>query len=172
MGQNTQLVVFVREEKANKVNKYLASYFNRCGFAKMQLFDVIRIITTYIGPEGFKFPAQLHKAFKLEDGQFKGRATPQNVINWINKTQDNNNGGALLKLDVKGGYIEAGELYLFNDRETEGTKNVNRCVSFDEYTRFNPDYFDEDFIAYFKAFLRFYNIKIVEHKKGNLIDIS
>lgn len=90
----------------------------------MQLFDVIRIITTYIGPEGFKFPAQSHKAFKLEDGQFKGRATPQNVINWINKTQDNNNGGALLKLDVKGGYIEAGELYLFNDREIEGTKTL------------------------------------------------
>lgn len=117
MGQNTQSVVFVREEKANKVNKYSASYFNRCGFAKMQLF--IRIITTYIGPEGFKFPARLHKAFKPEDGQFKGRATPQNVINRINKTQDNNNGGALLKPDVKGGYTEAGELYLFNDRETE-----------------------------------------------------
>ena len=67
---------------------------------------------------------------------------------------------------LRGGYIEAGELYLFNDRETEGTKNVNRCVSFDEYICFNPDYFDEDFIAYFKAFLRFYNIKIVEYKKG------
>ena len=31
---------------------------------------------------------------------FKGKATPEKVMKWINDTQDNNNGGMLLKIKM------------------------------------------------------------------------
>lgn len=164
MGQRTQLVVEIFEKNRfkNGYKRSLASYHNQWGFAKMQIFDVMRLITTYINYEGFNFPDYLHKGFRLPESEsFNGIATPENVMTWINNYCDNNNGGALLKLLIKDYQVEAGKLYLFNDPESDGSGKVNRHVSLDEYVNFNPEYFNDDFINYFNSFLKFYNIKLM-----------
>ena len=88
----------------------------------MQLWDVMRFLTTYNGDDydGYKLPERLYKAYLMDDEYvFKGAATPENVMNWINTSQDNNDGGILLKvnMDRYGNMIESGELYIFNDPE-------------------------------------------------------
>ena len=187
MGQRTQLVIEVTETKHNyktgkdTKKKYIGSYHNQWGIGKMQLWDVIRFLTTYNGDyEDYKLPERLHKAYLMEDKYiFGGRVTPERVMEWMNTSQDNNNGGILLKVKLnKYGDIESGELYIFNDPEQEARKeyeknpnaeptyNVNRYISLREYIMYCPGYFNTDFLTAFIALLRFYNIKIVEPKEN------
>lgn len=189
MGQRTQMVVEVvktvedysTEKKTKKT--YLGSYHNQWGIAKMQLLDVMRFVTSYqdgFSKDAYVMPERLHKGFLMDDESvFKGKATPERVIDWLNK-QDNNNGGLLLKLNVDNfDYIQSGELYIFNDPEhdyDEAVKanggnedgvdysEVNRIISFMDYVTIFPEYFNPDFITAFTALMRFYNIKIVEPK--------
>ena len=186
MGQRTKMVVEVTETKHNyKTGKdtkkrHLGSYYNQWGIGKMQLWDVIRFLTTYNGCcEDYKLPERLHKAYLMEDKYiFGGKATPERVMEWMNTSQDNNNGGILLKVKLdKYGYIESGELYIFNDPETEACRiheknpdaecsyNVERYVSLREYVLYCPEYFNTDFLTAFTALLRFYNIEIIEPKE-------
>ena len=190
MGQRTQLVVEVTKVKKDfstgkKTKKtYVGSYHNQWGLGKMQLFDVIRMVTSYVDnmEDEYKFPDKLHKGWLLNGKEyehpFKGKVTPEKVMEWINTTQDNNNGGMLLKLKVdRFHYIESGELYFFNDPEREGSiyceqhpededawKNfkVDRQISFLDYINYTPEYFDEPFITAFTALMRFYNIQIMK----------
>ena len=192
MGQRTQLVVEVTKvEKDYSTGKktkktFVGSYHNQWGIGKMQLLDVIRMVTSYVDSmdREYTFPEKLHKAWLLNGKEyehpFKGKATPERVMNWINKTQDNNNGGLLLKLKVDHfNYIESGELYFFNDPEREsciyseqhpededGWKNfkVDRQISFWDYINYTPKYFNEPFVTAFTGLMRFYNIQIMEPK--------
>lgn len=191
MGQRTQLVVEVTKVTEDYTTKkktkktYVGSYHNQWGIGKMQLFDVIRMVTSYVDSmdEEYTFPERLHKAYLLNgkeyENPFKGKATPERVMKWLN-TQDNNNGGMLLKLKVdRFNYIESGELYFFNDPETEGSRyceqhpededawynfKVDRQISLLEYINYMPEYFNEPFITAFTALMRFYNIQIMEPK--------
>ena len=191
MGQRTQLVVEVtkvnEDYSTGKKSKktYVGSYHNQWGIGKMQLLDVIRMVTFYADSmdEEYTFPEKLHKGWLLNNKEyehpFKGKATPERVMNWINKTQDNNNGGLLLKLKVDHfNYIVSGELYFFNDPEKEYCDyydehpdgdsdkvfNVNRQISFLDYMNYTPEYFNEPFVTAFTALMRFYNIQIMEPK--------
>lgn len=189
MGQRTQMVVevvkTVEDYSTGKKTKktYLGSYHNQWGIAKMQLFDVMRFVTSYqdgFSKDAYAMPEQLHKGYRLDDESvFKGKATPERVMDWLNK-QDNNNGGLLLKLNVDNfDYIQSGELYIFNDPEREYSNHynehpdddsnkvfeVNRQISLFEYICLYPEYFNEPFITAFTALMRFYNIEIKEPKK-------
>lgn len=164
MGQRTQIVINVKNLDNGK--EQTASYYNQWGIGKMQLLDVVRALTEYVNyPEEYKMPDKLYKAWKMDDKEretpFKGDANPQNVIKWINDTQDNNNGGLLLKLSMKYGRIDSGELYLFNDPEAENVNRVNRAVTFEEYLNFNPEYINEDFNNMFLSMLKFFDVEIL-----------
>lgn len=186
MGQRTQIVIEVTKTEHNyktgkdTKKKYLGSYHNQWGIGKMQLWDVLRFLTTYNDCRGeYKLPERLHKAYLMDDKYiFTGKATPERVIDWFG-TQDNNDGGILLKVNLDGyGMIESGELYIFNDPEMEANKeyeknpnaepnySVNRYISLREYIMYCPEYFNVDFLTAFTALLRFYNIKIVEPKEN------
>ena len=193
MGQRTQSVFEVvktfEDYSTGKKSKktYVGSYHNQWGFAKMQLFDVMRFITTYqegCSKDDYNMPERLYKAYRLDGNEyerpFKGKATPKRVMDWMNKTQDNNNGGLLLKLNVDHfNYIQSGELYIFNDPEKDydeyydkhpdGDSNkvfdINRCISFFEYMSLYPQYFNEPFVTAFTALMRFYNIEIKEPER-------
>lgn len=188
MGQRTQMVVEVTETKHNYKTdkdsrvKHIGSYHNQWGMAKMQLFDVMRFLTTYNGDyEDYKLPEKLHKAWLMNDEYvFKGKVTPERVMEWMNTTQDNNDGGVLLKVKMdRYGYIESGELYIFNDPERDYSIayerdpksadgrdfKVDRYVTLLEYINYWPKYFNEEFLTAFTALLRFYNIKIIEPKE-------
>lgn len=185
MGQRTQMVIEVTKTEHNyktgkdTKKKYLGSYHNQWGIGKMQLWDVMRFLTTYnSGLDEYKLPERLHKAYLMDDKYvFTGKATPERVMDWF-RTQDNNNGGMLLKVNVnKYGDVESGELYIFNDPEQEASReyeknpnaepnySVNRYISLREYILYCPEYFNTDFLTAFTALLRFYNIKIVEPKE-------
>lgn len=185
MGQRTQMVVEVTKVEHNyktgkdTKKKYLGSYHNQWGIGKMQLWDVVRFLTTYNnGCEEYKLPERLYKAYLMDDKYvFTGKATPERVMDWF-RTQDNNNGGMLLKVNVnRYGDVESGELYIFNDPEIEASReyeknpnaepnySVNRYISLREYVLYCPEYFNTDFLTMFTALLRFYNIKIVEPKE-------
>lgn len=193
MGQRTQSVFEVvktfEDYSTGKKSKktYIGSYHNQWGIGKMQLLDVMRFVTTYqdgCSKDGYDMPERLYKAYKLDGKEyetpFKGKATPEKVMDWINKTQDNNNGGLLLKLNVDNfNDIQSGELYIFNDPEkdydnyydkhpdddSDKTFDVNRCISFFEYMSLRPRYFNEPFITAFTALMRFYNIEIKEPER-------
>ena len=190
MGQRTQSVFEVvktfEDYSTGKKSKktYVGSYHNQWGIAKMQLLDVMRFVTSYQegrSDDDYVMPEKLYKAYLLNDKEyehpFKGKATPKKVMDWINKTQDNNNGGLLLKLNVDNfNHIQSGELYIFNDAEKEYCDyydehpdgdsdkvfNVNRQISFFEYISLYPEYFNEPFVTAFTALMRFYNILIME----------
>lgn len=195
MGQRTQMVVevvkTVEDYSTGKKTKktYVGSYHNQWGIAKMQLLDVMRFVTSYrddFSKDDYVMPERLYKAYLLDGKEyehpFKGKATPEKVMDWINKSQDNNNGGLLLKLNVDNfDSIQSGELYIFNDPETEGSRyckehpeeeeawrnfKVDRVVRFVEYMNYDPQYFSGDeneaFITSFLSLLRFYKIKIME----------
>lgn len=196
MGQRTQLVVevtkieedYATEKKTKKT--FVGSYHNQWGIGKMQLLDVIRMVTSYVDSmdREYTFPEKLHKGWLLKGKEyehpFKGKATPERVMKWINTTQGNNNGGMLLKLNVDHfNYIKSGELYFFNDPETEYSRycdehpnedmswkefKVERVIRFVEYMNYDPMYFsDEDneaFVSAFIGLMRFYNIKIMQPK--------
>lgn len=194
MGQRTQLVVEVTKVTENyttgkKTKKtYVGSYHNQWGIAKMQLLDVIRFLTTYPDSmeEGFTFPERLHKGYLLNGSkyecQFKGKATPEKVMEWINTTQDNNNGGMLLKIEVdRHNYIQSGQLYIFNDPESEASRyyeqhpnedwaygrfKVERVIRFVEYMNYDAGYFsgadNEAFITSFLSLLKYYHIEIMQ----------
>lgn len=158
MGQRTQIVINVKNLDNGK--EQTGSYYNQWGLAKIQLLDVVRALTEYINyGEEYKMPDKLYKARKMGGEEcetpFKGDANPQNVIKWINETQDNDNGGLLLKLTTQNGFINSGKLYLFNDPEAENIDEVNRAVTFEEYLNFNPEYIDDDFSNMFLSMLRF-----------------
>lgn len=198
MGQRTQLVVEVTKvnedySTGKKTKKtYVGSYHNQWGIGKMQLLDVMRMVTSYVDSmeDEYKFPDKLHKGWLLNDKKyehaFKGKATPEKVMKWINTTQDNNNGGMLLKLNVDHfNYIESGELYFFNDPERESciyseqhpededaweNFKVDRQISFLDYINYTPEYFDEPFITAFTALMRFYNIKIMKPENNKRED--
>lgn len=202
MGQRTQLVVEVTKTERNYdtgkdvKTKYLGSYHNQWGIGKMQLLDVMRFLTTYVDScaDEYKFPDRLHKGWLLPEDQrpFKGKATPEKVMQWIHLTQDNNNGGMLLKVKMdRYGYIKSGELYIFNDPETEycrytdkhpdedidwGKFKVERVISFVEYMNYDPQYFsgseNEAFVSAFLSLLRFYNIKIMEPEQTKPIEVK
>lgn len=184
MGQRTQMVIEVTKTEHNyktgkdTKKKYLGSYHNQWGIGKMQLWDVMRFLTTYNnGREEYKLPERLHKAYLMDDEYvFTGEATPERVMDWFG-TQDNNDGGLLLKVNIdRCGNVESGELYIFNDPEmdahneykknpsAEPNYSVNRYMSLWDYVQYMPEYFNTDFLTAFTAFLRFYNIKIVEPK--------
>ena len=164
MGQRTQMVVEVTKCE----QKYTASYYNQWGIGKMQLLDVMRFVTTYHNEKwcrnDYIFPETLYNAFLLKDDVFKGEATSERVIDWLN-TQDNNNGGILLKIKVNDyNDIESGELYIFNDPEATDTKGkVKKYIDLFEYVNYNPQYFNEPFLTAFTALMRFYNIEIKSH---------
>lgn len=189
MGQRTQSVfevvkTFEDYSTGKKTKKtYVGSYHNQWGIAKMQLLDVMRFVTTYqdgCSKDDYVMPERLYKAYLLNGKEyehpFKGKATPEKVIEWLNG-QDNNNGGLLLKLNVNHyNNIQSGELYIFNDPEKEYSDyynehpdgdsnkvfNVNRQISFFEYMCLYPEYFNEPFVTAFTALMRFYNIEIKE----------
>ena len=180
MGQRTQMVVEViktdhdYKTDTNTEKRYLGSYHNQWGIGKMQLWDVMRFLTTYqSGLEDYDLPKRLYKAYLMNDDYvFTGEATPENVMNWF-ETQDNNNGGILLKVKMdRYGDIVSGELYIFNDPEMDAHKHpdedfeVNRYISLWEYVQYNPEYFNTDFLTAFTALLRFFNIKIMEPKEN------
>lgn len=189
MGQRTQMVIEVTKTEHNyktgkdTKKKYLGSYHNQWGIGKMQLWDVMRFLTTYNGDDydGYKLPERLYKAYLMDDKYvFTGAATPENVMNWINTSQDNNDGGILLKVNMdRYGMIESGELYIFNDPEMEASReyeknpnaepdySVNRYISLREYVLYCPKYFNTDFLTAFTALLRFFNIKIIEPKESD-----
>ena len=197
MGQRTQLVVEVTKVERNyetgkdTKTKYLGSYHNQWGIGKMQLLDVMRFLTSYFDAcdREFQLPDRLHKGWLLPEDQrpFKGKATPEKVMKWMYLTQDNNNGGMLLKVKMdRYCSIESGELYIFNDPETEYSSytdehpdeevewekfKIGRLIRFTEYMNYFPEYFsgseNEAFISSFLSLLRFYNIKIVEPKREN-----
>lgn len=185
MGQRTQLVIEVTKTEHNyktgkdTTKKYVGSYHNQWGIGKMQLWDVMRFLTTYYsGFEDYKLPEKLHKAYLMDDEYvFKGSATPKRFIKWI-ESQDNNNGGILLKIKMdRYGNIESGKMYIFNDPEIEYCEahkkdlnadidiRVNRYITLREYVLYTPEYFNTDFLTAFTALLRFYNIKIIEPKE-------
>ena len=185
MGQRTQMVVeVVKPEYSQKAKRYVTkrfvgSYHNQWGIGKMQLWDVMRFLTNYNdGLADYELPKYLHKAYLMEDAYtFKGKPTPQAVMEWMNTTQDNNDGGILLKVKMdKYGVVDSGELYIFNDPEMGAHKeyeknpkaepdySVNRYISLREYIMYCPEYFTVDFLTAFTALLRCYNIKIMEPK--------
>lgn len=186
MGQRTQLVIEVTETKHNyktgkdTKKKHIGSYHNQWGIGKMQLWDVMRFLTTYTnGYEDYKLPERLYKAYLMDDKYvFGGKATPERVMEWMNTSQDNNDGGILLKVELnRYGDVESGELYIFNDPEMEACQihkkdpnaecsyAVSRYVSLREYILYCPEYFNTDFLTMFTALLRFFNIKIIEPKE-------
>lgn len=197
MGQRTQLVVEVTKvtedysTKKKTKKTYVGSYHNQWGIGKMQLWDVMRFLTTYVDSmeEGFTFPEKLYKGWLLNGNEyehpFKGKATPERVMKWINTTQDNNNGGMLLKVEVdKYNYLQSGKLYIFNDPEREYSRycdqhpnedvawenfKVSRVVRFVEYMNYDPIYFSGDdneaFISSFLSLLRYCHIEIVQPKQ-------
>lgn len=191
MGQRTQIVIEVTVDgekwlpdctKVKDPKTYVASYHNQWGFAKKQLFDVVRFLTENHRKESvdknkFVFPKDLQDAFLIDDDfKYRGKATPEKVMDYLNR-MDNNNGGLFLKINMDEHYrVESGKLYIFNDPESEcsqaldenkptpeGGYRVNRAVSLMEYVSFNQRYFDIDFLTMFTAMLRFYNIEIVEY---------
>lgn len=193
MGQRTQSVFEVvktfEDYSTGKKSKktYVGSYHNQWGIAKMQLLDVMRFVTSYqegCSNDDYVMPERLHKAYLLNDKEyehpFKGKATPKKVMDWINKTQDNNDGGLLLKLNVDNfNHIQSGELYIFNDPEKDYCDyydehpdgdshkvfNINRQISLLEYMSLYPEYFNEPFVTAFTALMRFYNIEIKEPER-------
>ena len=186
MGQRTQSVIEVTKPERNyetgedAIKTYIGSYHNQWGIGKMQLWDIVRFLTEYVsGSEKYKLPAKLYKAWLLgkNDHPFKGEATPENVMEWMNG-QDNNDGGFLLKVKMdRFGSIESGELYIFNDPECEEIRltklypekyqdsfpsvKIERVVSLLEYINYCPEYFNEEFLTMFTAMLRFFNIKLI-----------
>ena len=191
MGQRTQLVVEVTKVERNyetgkdTKTKYLGSYHNQWGIGKMQLLDVMRFLTTYFDScsREFELPDKLYKGWLMNDEYiFKGKVTPERVMKWMYTKQDNNNGGMLLKVKMnRYCYIESGELYIFNDPETEYCRytdahpdeevewdrfKISRLIRFTEYMNYFPEYFsgseNESFVSAFLSLLRFYNIKIVQ----------
>ena len=202
MGQRTQLVVEVTKVERNyetgkdTKTRYLGSYHNQWGIGKMQLLDVMRFLTTYNDgcSNGYKLPDKLHKGWLLLEDQrpFKGKATPEKVMQWMYLTQDNNNGGMLLKVKMDlYGHIESGELYIFNDPETESCRysnahpdedvdwskfKIERVIRFVEYMNYFPQYFsdeqNESFVSAFLSLLRFYNIKIMEPEQTKRIQVK
>lgn len=193
MGQRTQSVFEVvktfEDYSTGKKSKktYVGSYHNQWGIAKMQLLDVMRFVTSYqdgCSKDDYIMPEKLYKAYLLDGKEyehpFKGKATPKRVMDWMNKTQDNNDGGLLLKLNVDNfNHIQSGELYIFNDPEkdycdyydehpdgdSDKVFNVNRQISFFEYMCLYPEYFNEPFVTAFTALMRFYNIEIKEPER-------
>ena len=193
MGQRTQSVfevvkTFEDYSTGKKTKKtYVGSYHNQWGIAKMQLLDEMRFVTSYqdgCSKDDYIMPEKLYKAYLLDGKEyehpFKGKATPKRVMDWMNKTQDNNDGGLLLKLNVDNfNHIESGELYIFNDPEkdycdyydehpdgdSDKVFNINRCISFFEYMSLYPQYFNEPFVTAFTALMRFYNIEIKEPER-------
>lgn len=187
MGQRTQIVIEVNKtEKDYKINKefikkYVGSYYNQWGLGTMQLRDIKRFLTTYYsGFEEYKLPEQLYKAYKIEDKNdfpFDKECTPENIMDWLNR-QDNNNGGLFLTVNMdRLGNIKNGKLYIFNDPEAENSREldknpnfedyveVNRYVNLWEYINFFPNYFTKDFVTGFLAELSEHNIEIAEPKK-------
>lgn len=190
MGQRTQLVIEViktdhdYQTNKDKKTRYVGSYHNQWGIGKMQLTDVIRFLTSYIDDfSDYELPKKLYKAWLMEDEYvFKGKVTPERVMNWMNTKQDNNNGGILLKVNVNNySEIESGELYIFNDPEIEVSRyydehpeepysndnyRVQRIVSLVDYMSYTPQYFsgeqNEAFVSAFLSLMKFYNIKIME----------
>jgi len=194
MGQRTQLVIEVTKPQRNydtgkDVKKtYVGSYHNQWGIGKMQLLDIMMFVNTYFCDcdGGIKFPEKLNKGYLLNGNEyevpFEGKATPEKVMNWMRETQDNNNGGMLLKVKMdRYGHITSGELYIFNDPETEYCRytdahpdedinwdkfKIERVIRFVEYLNYDPQYFsgerNESFVSAFLSLLRFYNIKIVQ----------
>lgn len=170
MGQRTQIIVEVEEETSRitkETEKKVAVYHNQWGFAKMQMRDIICLLNTYIGYEGFIFPKQLNKAFLLENETLK-KTSLKNIKDYLNNS-DNNNGGLFIKLKIKDSFIQEGELYIFNDPEADREKGidsegVNRVISLWEYIRANPRYFEKDFYKMLLATLKYYNIRIAPKK--------
>lgn len=161
MGQRTQAIIEITNFKYGEKETFTGFYYNQWGLAKMQLWDIVRMVTTYFDYGKIEMPQQLHKAVIFTpDKPLAGNVTPENTINWLNH-QHNNNGGFLLKLVTDNYQITSGELYLFNDPEAEGESCVNRVVSLAEYIQFNPEYFSGEFITMFTNLLDFYNIKIM-----------
>jgi len=198
MGQRTQLVIEVTKpqrdyDTGKDVKKtYVGSYHNQWGIGKMQLLDIMMFVNTYFCDcdEGIKFPERLSKGYLLNGKEyevpFEGKATPEKVMKWINDTQDNNNGGMLLKIKMnRYGQIESGKLFIFNDPESEGSKyysehpdaddksfEVDRIVRFVEYMNYDPRYFsgenNEAFVSSFLSLMKYYNIEIVQPKSEQL----
>ena len=184
MGQRTQIVIEVyKTEKDYKTNTevkkhYVGSYHNQWGLGTMQLRDIKRFLTTYYsGFEDYELPKQLYKAYKMDDETdftFNKECTVENIMDWLNR-QDNNNGGLFLTVNMdRFGYIEDGKLYIFNDPEAENSREldknpnfkdyveVNRIVDFWEYINFFPNYFTNDFVTGFLAELSEHHIEIVK----------
>ena len=174
MGQRTQIVVKVIEDKSASyfnekpdIHTHSAVYHNQWGFAKMQLFDVINLLNTYIPYEGWSMPERLHKAFLDKDVAIREEASVEEAAHIFNKVADNNNGGVYVELIVKDRYIQEGKLVLFSDPEAEYKDDEDYVwearpyISLLQYIKYHRRYFDKDFYRMFLATLKFYNIKLI-----------
>ena len=173
MGQRTQLIVKVNETRYNGEKRTITgTYHNQWGFARMQLFDIINLLNTYINGT-WEMPKQLAKGF-LEDEKYSCKdLTINGVTNYLNNYADNNNGGAFIELNVERYQIVSGKLVLFSDPESESSMlsngesilNARPFMSYKKYKSFNEQYFTKEFDRMFLSTLKYYNVKIITKAK-------
>lgn len=172
MGQRTQLIVKVNETRYNgEKHTITGTYHNQWGFARMQLFDIINLLNTYINGT-WEMPKQLAKGF-LEDEKYSCKdLTIDGITDYLNNYADNNNGGAFIELNVERYQIVSGKLVLFSDPESESSMlnvkdrlDARPFVSYKKYKSFNEQYFTKEFDKMFLSTLKYYNVKIITRAK-------
>lgn len=172
MGQRTQLIVKVNETRYNGEKRTITgTYHNQWGFARMQLFDIINLLNTYINST-WEMPKQLAKGF-LEDEKYSCKdLTIDGITDYLNNYADNNNGGAFIELNIERYQIVSGKLVLFSDPESESSilnakdrLDTRPFISYKKYKSFNEQYFTKEFDRMFLSTLKYYNVKIITKAK-------
>lgn len=166
MGQRTQLIVKVNETKWNGEKRTITgTYHNQWGFARMQLFDIINLLNTYINSD-WEMPKQLAKGFLVEEEYSCKDLTIKGVSDYLNHYADNNNGGAFIELNIERYQIVSGKLVLFSDPESESSMlDARPFISYKKYKSFNEQYFTKEFDRMFLSTLKYYNVKIITKAK-------
>ena len=166
MGQRTQIVVRVKAviSYSKKMSVHYATYHNQWGLAKMQMKDVIRMLTHYaVDYEDYELPKQLSKAWRMSQDEWCTDLTPEGVREYLNCT-DNNDGGIFLDLVAENSEIVGGKMYIYSDPEASkhATDKVEGPISLSTYIRSNPAYYDKDFYKALIDICKYYNVEIVK----------
>ena len=166
MGQRTQIVVRVKavSSYSRKESVHYASYHNQWGLAKVQMKDVIRMLTYYNADyDNYELPKQLAKAWRLPQDEWCTDLTPEGVCDYLNH-QDNNDGGIFLDLVAEDQEIVEGKMYIYSDPEASkhATDKVEGPISLSTYIRSNPHYYDKDFYKALIDICKYYNVEIVK----------
>lgn len=167
MGQRTQIVVKVTVASSpysKEVSVHYGTYHNQWGLAKVQIKDIIRMLTYYNQSyDHYQLPRTLGKAWLTNQEEWCTDLTPEGVQKYLNTT-DNNDGGVFLDLQVEYNEVIGGKVYLYSDPEAEKhhTEGVEGPISLSTYIRSNPRYYDKDFYKAFISLCKHYNVEIVK----------